>query len=173
MEAKLDKLRQQLENLSQAHKVPRKALEQCLGLLIWATSISKHLRPWLAPLYSDLHSPPESMCSVSASTWQSFLSSLESTGHATRTMPGLWIPTVARAKKTTGVRACVAGTWAVVHKHQTVCSQRSVHRRLQCFRTTGTLRGEAEQKVLSNLSAYVSENCTPFFLQAVCRSEAA
>ena len=42
MEAKLDKLRQ-LENLSQAHKVPRKALEQRLGLLIWATSIFKHL----------------------------------------------------------------------------------------------------------------------------------
>ena len=65
MEAKLHKLRQQLENLSQAHKVPRKALEQCLGLLIWATSISKHSRPWLAPLYSDLHSPPGSMYSVS------------------------------------------------------------------------------------------------------------
>ena len=112
MKAKLDKLRQQLENLSQAHKVPRKALEQCLGLLIWATRIFKHLRPWLARC-TDLHSPPGSMYSVSASTWQ------DSTGRATRAMPGLWIPTLARVIECSGkpVR-CRADLPAVPASHK-------------------------------------------------------
>ena len=102
-----------------AHKLPRKALEQCLGLLIWATSVSKHLRPGLAPLYSDLHSPPGSMCSVSASTWQSFLSSLDSTGRTTRAMPGLWIPTLAKVIECSGkpVR-CRADLPAVPASHK-------------------------------------------------------
>ena len=40
---KLDKLRAQLLQLLQHKRVPRKELEACLGLLMWATSISPHL----------------------------------------------------------------------------------------------------------------------------------
>ena len=65
-----------MDDLSQAHKVPRRAPEQCLGLLIWATSISKHLRPWLAPLYSG--------------------------NRTTRTTHGLWIPAQAKVIECSG-----------------------------------------------------------------------
>ena len=55
------KLKGQLRELLKARKVKRKLLEQVLGLLIWATSLSPELRSWLAPLYTDLHSPPGCM----------------------------------------------------------------------------------------------------------------
>ena len=48
------KLTEQLRVLLLSGKVKRKLLEQVLGLLIWATSLSLELRAWLAPLYSDL-----------------------------------------------------------------------------------------------------------------------
>ena len=54
--AKLHKLREQLTALRQHSKVQRKDLEAALGLLNWATSLSKHMRPFMAPLYKDLHS---------------------------------------------------------------------------------------------------------------------
>ena len=56
--AKLRKLRNQLQELRQGKKIPRQQLQQCLGLLVWATSIEPHLRPFMAPLYRDPHSPP-------------------------------------------------------------------------------------------------------------------
>ena len=55
---KLTKLQGQIDALLKTKKVDRNALEKCIGLLVWATSISSHLRPFLAPLYSDLNSPP-------------------------------------------------------------------------------------------------------------------
>ena len=60
------KLKGQLHELLKAGKVKRKLLEQILGLLIWATGLSPELRSWLAPLYTDLHSPPGCMISVHA-----------------------------------------------------------------------------------------------------------
>ena len=42
---KLAKLQSQLQDLLASKKIPRKGLEQTLGLLVWATSISPHLRP--------------------------------------------------------------------------------------------------------------------------------
>ena len=53
---KLAKLRQQLSDLQHSKKLLRKKLESSLGLLMWSTSTCRHLRPYLAPLYRDLHS---------------------------------------------------------------------------------------------------------------------
>ena len=47
------KMKDQLRALLRSGRVKRKLLEQVLGLLIWATSLSLELRAWLAPLYSD------------------------------------------------------------------------------------------------------------------------
>ena len=53
---KLSKLQEQLESLAQSKKLPRKHLQRALGPLMWATSTCTHLRPYMAPLYRDLHS---------------------------------------------------------------------------------------------------------------------
>ena len=55
--AKLMKLDALIKALLGSKRVLRKTLEQCIGLLIWATSIALRLRSWLAPLYSDLNTP--------------------------------------------------------------------------------------------------------------------
>ena len=47
---KLAKLRAQLHELRHSKKILRKKLESGLGLLMWATSTARHLRPYLAPL---------------------------------------------------------------------------------------------------------------------------
>ena len=57
---KTAKLKEQLRMLRKSGRVKRKLLEQVLGLLMWATSLSLELRAWLAPLYSDLRSLPGS-----------------------------------------------------------------------------------------------------------------
>ena len=46
---KLAKLRAQLQELRRSKKIMRKKLESGLGLLMWATSTARHLRPYLAP----------------------------------------------------------------------------------------------------------------------------
>ena len=48
------KLKEQLFALLRSKQIKRKLLEQVLGLLIWATSLSLELRSWIAPLYADL-----------------------------------------------------------------------------------------------------------------------
>ena len=70
------KLKEQLFALLRSKRIKRKLLEQVLGLLIWATSLSLELRSWLAPLYADLRSPPGCMISVHARLWPAFLSAL-------------------------------------------------------------------------------------------------
>ena len=60
---------------SDQKRIKRKLLEQVLGLLIWATSLSLE-RSWLAPLYANLHSPPGCMISVNARLWPAFVSAL-------------------------------------------------------------------------------------------------
>ena len=74
--AKLTKLDALIKALLGNRRVPHKTLEQCIGLLIWATSIALHLRSWLAPLYSDLNSPPGSMHSIPPQMWSAFRASL-------------------------------------------------------------------------------------------------
>ena len=59
---KLAKLADQIQALLSSKKVNKKALQSCLGLLNWATSISHHLMSYTAPLYSDLNSPPGTPC---------------------------------------------------------------------------------------------------------------
>ena len=73
---KISKLQEQIAELLSQPKACRKLLERTIGLLVWATSISLHLRPYLAPLYSDLNSPPGSQYAIPAPIWQIFRSSL-------------------------------------------------------------------------------------------------
>ena len=69
----LEKLRAQLAKLLQGKKLQRKKLEAALGLLMWATSTCKHIRPYLAPLYRDLHSAAGTLKLIHPQFWQSFL----------------------------------------------------------------------------------------------------
>ena len=93
---KLLKLAQQIQALLAAKKVTKKALQSCLGLLNWATSISLHLRSYTAPLYSDLHSPPGTLHNIPPRMWQRFLFSLDSKAVVTKPLPGLHISTSSR-----------------------------------------------------------------------------
>ena len=85
--AKLSKLDALIKALL-GNRVPRKTLEQCIGLLIWATSIALHLRSWLAPLYSDLNSPPGSMHSIPPQIWSAFRASLNKDLRTSHSLPG-------------------------------------------------------------------------------------
>ena len=89
--AKLAKLDALIKSLLGNRRVPRKTLEQCIGLLIWATSIALHLRSWLAPLYADLNSPPGSMHSIPPQMWSAFRASLTKDLKTSHSLPGLWI----------------------------------------------------------------------------------
>ena len=91
MSAKLAKLDALIKSLLGSRRVPRKTLEQCIGLLIWATSIPLHLRSWLAPLYADLNSPPGSMRSIPPQMWLAFRASLTKDLKTSHSLPGLWI----------------------------------------------------------------------------------
>ncbi|CAE7456566.1 unnamed protein product [Symbiodinium sp. KB8] len=71
--AKRDKLRLQIQDLLSRSKVPRKDLEACIGLLMWATNISQVLKPYLAPLYRLLTSPPGANFSIAPRMWPAFL----------------------------------------------------------------------------------------------------
>ena len=62
--AKRLKLSSQIQGLLSKPKVQRKDLEACIGLLMWATNISLVLRPYIAPLYRLLHSPPGANYSI-------------------------------------------------------------------------------------------------------------
>ena len=101
---KLAKLQAQLQDLLASKKISRKGLEQTLGLLVWATSISPHLRPHLAPLYLDLHSPPGTMYSVSASRWRTFLDCLAPDLSLARPLAGIFIPPGAKIVEYAGRR---------------------------------------------------------------------
>ena len=65
-------------------------LGQCIGLLIWATSIAL-LRSWLAPLYSDLNSPPGLMRLIPPQMWSAFRASLNKDLKTSHSLPGLSI----------------------------------------------------------------------------------
>ena len=90
--SKLTKLREQLQALQRKSKIPRKEMEAVLGLLNWATSISKHLRPFMAPLYKDLHSGQGTLHSIAPYAWQAFYDSLNEQAQLSRTPTGSWLP---------------------------------------------------------------------------------
>ena len=90
--SKLRKLREQLQALQRKSKIPRKELEAVLGLRNWATSISKHLRPFMAPLYKDLHSGQGTLHSIAPAAWQAFYDCLGATAQLSRTPTGSWLP---------------------------------------------------------------------------------
>ena len=89
---KLAKLRKQLSELSASKKLLRKKLESSLGLLMWATSRARHLRPYLAPLYKDLHSAKGALKQIHHSQWQPFLDSLNQEATVCRQPIGVWLP---------------------------------------------------------------------------------
>ena len=114
--AKLRKLRNQLQELRQGKKISRQQLQQCLGLLVWATSIGPHLRPFMAPLYRDLHSPPGTMYAVHANQWRLFLDSLTTDLKVGKQGPGLFIPLQARVLEYGGRRVFTKTDIPVVPK---------------------------------------------------------
>ncbi|CAE7441412.1 rpsB [Symbiodinium natans] len=71
------------------------ALEAMLGLLTWATTMSPQLRPFLAPLYNDLHSAKGTLHSIPASQWTHFYQSLDDRACVQHTA-GMWLPKQAK-----------------------------------------------------------------------------
>ena len=99
---KLDKLRAQLLGLLEHKRVPRKELGSCLGLLMWATSISSHLRCFAAPLYADLHSPPGTQYPIPPRSWPQFLWCLDSQCRVTKDASFLQLPIKAKVIEVKG-----------------------------------------------------------------------
>ena len=89
---KLEKLQTQLQELARSRKIPRKLLERALGLLMWATTTCPQLRPYLAPLYRDLHSGRGTLHSIHASSWQTFLDALDNEAVVRSKPAGMWLP---------------------------------------------------------------------------------
>ena len=89
---KLAKLREQLQQLLHGKELLRKRLEAALGLLMWATCTCKHLRPYMAPLYRDLHSAAGTLKLIHPQFWQPFLDSLVASAKIIAQPPGLWLP---------------------------------------------------------------------------------
>eukprot|EP00439_Symbiodinium_sp_Y106_P038539 s899_g4.t1 len=89
---KLAKLRGQLQEMQNTAKVPHKALEACPGLRNWATTLSKHLRPFMAPLYKDLHSAKGTLRSIAPATWSAFYDCFDSAAQLSKAPPGSWLP---------------------------------------------------------------------------------
>ncbi|OLP75956.1 hypothetical protein AK812_SmicGene44177 [Symbiodinium microadriaticum] len=120
---KLRKLREQLQALQRKSKIPRKELEAVLGLLNWATSISKHLRPFMAPLYKDLHSGQGTLHSIAPAAWQAFYDCLDASGQLSRTPSGSWLPRNGRVLEVGSLKvSCKADVPKVPpsHKHSWV-----------------------------------------------------
>ena len=90
--AKRLKLSAQIQGLLSKPKAPRKDLEACIGLLMWATNISLVLRPYVAPLYRLLNSPPGANYSIAPRMWPLFLHCLDSRAVFVREAMGLSIP---------------------------------------------------------------------------------
>ena len=120
---KLAKLREQLHALRAAHKVPRKSLEAALGLLNWATTFSKHLRAFMAPLYKDLRSAKGTLHSIAPASWTAFYEALDNTARLTRTPTGSWLPRNAQLLEVGALRVHSKADVPKVppsHKHQWV-----------------------------------------------------
>ena len=117
--AKLEKLRMQMQALLKHPKCARKSLEACLGLLMWATTLSTYLRPMLAPLYRDLRSGKGTLKSIAPRLWPQFLHALDASAKVVDCPPGLWLQ---RGSRITAVGArnvaCKADIPAVPVTHK-------------------------------------------------------
>ena len=123
-EPKLRKLREQFARIAQAKKTSRKQLEAALGLLMWATSTCPHLRPYMAPLYRDLHGGSGTLKQIHAPQWQSFLDSLSEKAIVIAQPAGLWLPLHAKVTKLGSSEVtCKANLPRVPpsHKSQWIC----------------------------------------------------
>ena len=67
-------------------------LEHILGMLIWFTSVCRHLRPHLAPIYRCLYSPPATLFSVPSAAWSQFVRCLNNEAIITKTHHNLNFP---------------------------------------------------------------------------------
>ena len=76
--------------------MPPRGLPSRPSLLMWATNISHVLRPYLAPLYRLLNSPPGANFSIAPRMWPAFLHCLDSRAVLTKECTGLSIPLHAR-----------------------------------------------------------------------------
>ena len=93
---KLQRLRAQLADFRNSKKILLKKLESALGPLMWSTSTCKHLRPYLAALYKDLHSAKGTLKQIHPQQWQPFLDALNSEACVARQPLGVWLPLHAR-----------------------------------------------------------------------------
>ena len=119
MQAKLAKLRDQLDKLANSKKILRKFLESSLGLLMWAPSTSQRLRPYLAPLYKDLRSSNGTLHQIHARDWRRFRDSLSPTAVVTTPPPGMWLPANSRLLEVGSVRvACKQDVPTVLPSHK-------------------------------------------------------
>ena len=79
-----------------AEKMQRKKLEATLGLPMWATSTCPHIRPYLAPLYEDLHSAAGALKLIHPQFWQPLLDSWDDGAGIIAQPPGPWLPVKAK-----------------------------------------------------------------------------
>ncbi|CAE7197288.1 unnamed protein product [Symbiodinium sp. KB8] len=123
MQSKLQKLREQLQRLRKAAKVHRKDLEACLGLLNWATTLSPHMRSFMAPLYKDLHSTAGTLHSIAPSAWSAFYDCLDQNAKLGSTPLGSWLPRQAQLLEVGSIKIHSKADVPRVppsHKHQWV-----------------------------------------------------
>ena len=149
-DSKLAKLREQLQQLLHGKKLLRKRLEATLGLLMWATCTCQHLRPYMAPLYRDLHSAAGTLKLIHPQFWQPFLDALDPSAKVIAQPPGLWLPFKARVIAVGGTKvsskmdlpkvpAAHKGTWVRIadpsraEAHLTAKSRSAVKWLQQCF----------------------------------------
>ena len=92
MDSKVERLQKHLLQLTTSEKVSHKQLEQILGMLIWFTSIAKHLRPHLAVIYKNLYSPPATLFSIPASSWAAFVHTLDDKATIVQAHPHFDLP---------------------------------------------------------------------------------
>lgn len=89
---KTQRLQTAIQTILQSKLVSAELLERLLGLLIWFTSIAKHLRPHLAPIYRCLYSPPATLFSIPAAAWHQFVHGLNQQAVITQHHPNLDFP---------------------------------------------------------------------------------
>ena len=90
--AKLARLLALLRQLQSSPKCTVTILEKLTGKLLWLSNLFSALRPSLAPLYIDQHSPVPNMCAISPELWASFRASLSPELRVVRPLPLAAIP---------------------------------------------------------------------------------
>ena len=89
---KMSRLLTLLRQLKASPKCTVTILEKLTGKLLWLSNLFTSLRPSLAPLYQDQHSPVPNMCAVSPELWSALRASLSPDLTVTRALPLAAIP---------------------------------------------------------------------------------